>query len=92
MKLLFDPNLLGGGVAHRMTRAEMKKLLELPAAEKMELAQTLWDSLEPEDETSFLTIADWQRQVLAERLADIERNPGDEQTWEEVKEEFGPKP
>ena len=70
----------------------MKKLLELPAAEKMELAQTLWESLEPEDETAFLAIPDWQRQVLDERLADIERHPDDEQTWEEVKAELWPKP
>lgn len=69
----------------------MKKLLELPAAEKMELAQTLWESIEPEEEVAFLSIPDWQRRVLDERLADIERNPEDEQTWEEVKAEIWPK-
>jgi putative addiction module component (TIGR02574 family) len=73
-----------------MNRAEIRKLLELPADEKMELAQILWESVEPEDETRFLSIPDWQRQILDERLADIDRNPDDEQTWEEVKAELWP--
>ncbi len=73
-----------------MNRAEIRKLLELPADEKMELAQILWESVEPEDETRFLSIPDWQRQILDERLADIDRNPDDEQTWEEIKAELWP--
>jgi putative addiction module component (TIGR02574 family) len=73
-----------------MNRAEIRKLLELPADEKMELAQILWESVEPEDETRFLSIPDWQRQILDERIADIDRNPDDEQTWEEVKAELWP--
>lgn len=73
-----------------MTRAEMKKLLELPVVEKMELAQLLWDSIEPEEEAGFLALPAWQRQVLDERLADLERHPEDEQTWEEVKAELWP--
>jgi putative addiction module component (TIGR02574 family) len=74
-----------------MTRAELKKLLELPVVEKMELAQMLWESIEPEEEASFLALPAWQRQVLDERLADLERHPEDEQTWEEVKAELWPK-
>ena len=74
-----------------MNRSEIRKLLELPADEKMELAQILWESVEPEDEARFLSIPDWQRQILDERLADIDRNPDDEQTWEEVKAELWPK-
>jgi len=35
-------------------------------------------------------LPDWQRQILDERLADLERNPSDEQTWEEVKAELWP--
>jgi len=73
-----------------MKSAEIQKLLELPADERMELAQILWESVEPEDETRFLAIPDWQRRVLDERLANIERNPNDEQTWEEVKAELWP--
>ncbi|HTG35265.1 MAG TPA: addiction module protein [Thermoanaerobaculia bacterium] len=73
-----------------MKSAEIQKLLELPVDERMELAQILWESVEPEDETRFLSIPDWQRRILDERLANIERNPNDEQTWEEVKAELWP--
>jgi putative addiction module component (TIGR02574 family) len=74
-----------------MKSAEIQKLLELPANERMELAQILWDSVEPEDEVRFLAIPDWQRRILDERLADIELHPDDEQTWEEVKAEIWPR-
>jgi putative addiction module component (TIGR02574 family) len=73
-----------------MKSAEIQKLLDLPIDERMELAQILWESVDPEDEARFLSIPDWQRRILDERLADIERNPGDEQTWEEVKAELWP--
>ena len=74
-----------------MKSTEIQKLLDLPVAERMELAQILWESVDPEDEVRFLSIPEWQRRILDERLADIERNPGDEQTWEEVKAELWPK-
>jgi putative addiction module component (TIGR02574 family) len=73
-----------------MKTAEIQKLLDLPADERLELAQILWESVEPEDETRFLSIPDWQKRILDERLANIERNPNDEQTWEEVKAEIWP--
>ncbi|MFY9824275.1 MAG: addiction module protein [Thermoanaerobaculia bacterium] len=74
-----------------MKTAEIRKLLELPLDERMELAQILWESVDPGDEARFLAIPDWQRQILEERSADIERNPAAEQTWEEVKAELQPK-
>jgi putative addiction module component (TIGR02574 family) len=73
-----------------MKSAEIQKLLELPIDERMELAQILWESVEPGDEARFLAIPDWQRRILDERLADIKSNPNDEQTWEEVKAELWP--
>ncbi len=51
----------------------------------------LWDSIEPEKETGFLPIPSWQRQILDERLSDLEQHPSNEQTWEEVKAELWPK-
>jgi putative addiction module component (TIGR02574 family) len=74
-----------------MKNAEIRRLLELPVTERMELAQILWESVEPEDEASFLPIPAWQRQILDERLADLERNPDDEQPWEDVKAELWPR-
>jgi putative addiction module component (TIGR02574 family) len=74
-----------------MKSTEIRRLLELPASERMELAQILWESVEPGDEAHFLAIPDWQRSILAERSADLERNPADEETWEDVKAELWPK-
>lgn len=71
-----------------MRDSEIQKLLALPVDERIELAQILWESVEPEEEVRFLPIPEWQRQILDERLADLDRNPGDEQTWEEVKTEL----
>jgi hypothetical protein len=47
-------------------------------------------SAEREDESCLLPIPDWQRRILDDRLANIEQNPNDEQTWEEVKAELWP--
>jgi putative addiction module component (TIGR02574 family) len=73
-----------------MTRQVVDKLLQLPAEERLEIAQVLWESVEPEDEVRYLSLPDWQRQILRERLEDLSRSPGDEQPWEEIKEELWP--
>jgi len=39
----------------------------------------------------FLSIPDWQRRILEERLEDLDRNPNDEQPWDEVKKELWPR-
>jgi putative addiction module component (TIGR02574 family) len=74
-----------------MTKDEVDKLLKLPAEERLEIAQVLWNSVDPEDEAHFLCLPDWQRRILQERLADLDRNRDDEQPWDEVKEELWPK-
>jgi putative addiction module component (TIGR02574 family) len=74
-----------------MTKAEVEQLLKLPAEERLEIAQALWESVEPEDEVRFLPIPAWQRQLIEERLEDLGRHPGDEQPWEEVKAELWPR-
>jgi putative addiction module component (TIGR02574 family) len=74
-----------------MTKEDVDKLLKLPAEERLEIAQALWDSVEPEDEVRFLALPDWQRPILEERLADLDRHPDDEQPWDEIKEELWPR-
>ncbi len=71
-----------------MTREDMKELFKLPVKERLELAQALWDSVDPEDEVRLLSLPDWQRSILRDRLADLDRNPGDEQPWDEVRKEL----
>lgn len=48
-------------------------------------------SVDPEDEARFLCLPDWQRRILQDRLADLERNPDDEQPWDQVEEELWPR-
>jgi len=45
----------------------------------------------PEGDSRYLVIPDWQREILRERLEDLERNPDDEQPWEEVAAEIRPR-
>jgi putative addiction module component (TIGR02574 family) len=74
-----------------MTKHEVDMLLKLPAEERLEIAQALWNSVDLEDEARFLSLPDWQRHILQDRLADLTRNPDDEQSWDQVKEELWPK-
>ncbi|MGQ0767155.1 MAG: addiction module protein [Gemmatimonadota bacterium] len=55
----------------------------LSAAERIQLAEDLWDSIEPEDDALALTPE--QRAELDRRLADLDANPGDAIPWEEVR-------
>lgn len=75
-----------------MTKASLDELLHLPAKDRMDLAQRLWDSLGPEpgDQAQFLPIPEWQLGILDERLEDLARNPDAEQEWETVEAELWP--
>ena len=58
--------------------------LALPADERMRLAQDLWESVAGrEDEVS---MPDWHRAILDERLDEAEREPGVGKPWNEVRE------
>jgi putative addiction module component (TIGR02574 family) len=74
-----------------MTKYDVDKLLKLPVEERLEIAQTLWNSVDLEDEARFLILPDWQRRILQNRLADLDRKPDDEQPWDQVKEELWPR-
>ena len=64
-----------------MTRDEVRRtVLALPADERRELAEALWESLEREPEP----LPEWQRRLLDERLAALEANPEDGRPWDEV--------
>lgn len=73
-----------------MTKTAVAELLKLRPEERLEIAQLLWDSVEPEEEARFLSIPDWQREILKERLEDLELHPDDEEPWDEVKAELWP--
>lgn len=68
-----------------MTSANVKdQALQLSVEERLELASTLWDSVEAEAEN--LPVHDWQKRILDKRLAAAEQSPDGWLTWDEVKE------
>ena len=66
-----------------MARITVDQLLDMPTAERLELAQALWDSVAANPENVSLTEA--QREELDRRLDEYERNPNDGSTWESIK-------
>jgi putative addiction module component (TIGR02574 family) len=66
-----------------MTKADLARLaLELPIDERLDLAQTIWDSASPPDD---FTLTPELRDLLDARLLEAEANPGTDITWEEMK-------
>jgi putative addiction module component (TIGR02574 family) len=65
-----------------MTKSLLNELLKLSPAERIQLAQDLWDSVEPEEIPPLTTE---QMQEAERRYADLLRHPEKASTWEEVK-------
>ncbi len=65
-----------------MNKAVLRELLELTPVERIQLAQDLWDSIEPED---MPPLTSEQKQEIDRRHAEHVRNPGRASKWEEVK-------
>jgi len=60
------------------------QLDRLSAAEKVDLLDAVWESLE----TGGLPLSDAQRAELDERIARHEKNPSDVVPWEKIKAEL----
>jgi len=68
-----------------MTKVELKhEILRLPVEERLELAETIWDSLEQITEQP--SVPAWQRQVLDERIEADDADPDAGSPWDEVKQ------
>jgi putative addiction module component (TIGR02574 family) len=68
-----------------MTKVELKReILSLPVEERLELAETIWDSLEQSAEQP--PLPEWQRRTLDERIASDDADPDAGSPWEEVKQ------
>jgi len=66
-----------------MTKADLIRLaLDLPIEERLDIAQTLWDSASP-PETFELTLE--LRDLLDTRLREAQTNPEAGITWDEMK-------
>jgi len=69
-----------------MTKTEIERqVMELPQAERLEIADAVWASL---DDPDTLPLPRWQRDLLDERLASIDSEEGKD--WEDVKAEIWP--
>ena len=64
-----------------MSDLPLSELLKLTPAERIQLAQDLWDSI-PEDAVS---LSEEQIRELERRLAEHEANPGSAIPWAEVR-------
>lgn len=59
------------------------QLLDMPLAERIELAQAIWDSVARNPDNVPLSKA--QREELDRRLDEYEQNPSEGATWESIK-------
>jgi putative addiction module component (TIGR02574 family) len=66
-----------------MSRVPINEILELPAGERVELAQQIWESVFDHPERVLLTTA--QRDELERRWLAFEQNPDEGEAWENVK-------
>ncbi|HEV7239655.1 MAG TPA: addiction module protein [Thermoanaerobaculia bacterium] len=69
---------------------DLSQLLELPADERLQLVEAIWDSLVEVPEA--IPVSDAVREELDRRLAAYYADPSSARPWEEIREElFGPK-
>jgi putative addiction module component (TIGR02574 family) len=64
-----------------MNKPLLQELLKLSPAERIELAQELWDSIAPND---MPPLSEAQKQEIDRRIAEHERDPSRASSWEEV--------
>jgi putative addiction module component (TIGR02574 family) len=65
-----------------MNKSVLKELLELTPAERIELAEDLWDSIEPQE---MPPLTEEQKQEIERRYAAHVSDPDRGSKWEDVK-------
>jgi putative addiction module component (TIGR02574 family) len=66
-----------------MSRSPLDQILQLPAAQRVEIAQEIWESVFEYPEGVMLTSA--QKEELERRWRAFEQNPDEGEPWEDVK-------
>ncbi len=66
-----------------MTRATIDAILELPAAERVEVVQEIWESIAAHPEN--LALTEGQRAELERRWQALQRDRDAGESWEDVK-------
>lgn len=59
---------------------------ELPVEEKVQYVEALWDRIAAAPEE--VSVPDWHRQLLRERLAEYRSDPRGGRPWREVRDEL----
>jgi putative addiction module component (TIGR02574 family) len=67
-----------------MSRVPIDHILELPPAERLAIMQEIWESMLEHPQDIEITAA--QREELERRWLDLQQNPDDVESWEDVKE------
>lgn len=74
-----------------MTKTEIEEAARaLPVEERYELANTLLETISPEDAARLLPLHDWQKEALDEALVDLQEHPETSVPWAEVKARLWP--
>ena len=58
-------------------------VFDLSPAEKLQLVEDLWDDLAANPDE--VPVHEWQKEELARRRANLERNPASALSWDEIK-------
>lgn len=61
----------------------LERLTALPVPDRIRLAQALWDSIPGGDQAAEPT--DDQKRLIDRRTAELDANPGDVLTWDQIK-------
>ena len=73
-----------------MLRDTLTKLLELPAAEQVDIAMAFWDSLTQAEQEAEFDLTPEQRAELDRRLAEHIAGPASAVSWDEVRRKLLP--
>ncbi len=68
-----------------MLKETLTKLLQLPAAERVDIAMALWDSLRPAEQEAEFDLTPEQQADLDRRLAEHIADPTSAVPWDEVR-------
>jgi putative addiction module component (TIGR02574 family) len=66
-----------------MSRSPLDQILQLPAAQRVEIAQEIWESVFESPDGVALTNA--QKEELERRWSAFQQNPDEGEPWEDVK-------
>ena len=70
-------------IRRTMSRVPLDQILELPASDRVEIAQVIWESVFEHPEAVPLTQA--QKDELERRWRAFEQNPDEGELWDDVK-------